>query len=116
MNKKFIEDFYKLFNFNAHFDDTNNPFKQFAGWLTSMNPYEFAAISAFLGLLISTGLTVPEQNSIGNWFEAVGQIILTINAQANVIKLDLSEQNTLSMEKLEKEITILKEMFQKNNQ
>ena len=37
-----------------------------------------------MGLLIAKGLTVPEQNSVGNWLESVGQIILTINAQASI--------------------------------
>jgi hypothetical protein len=116
LNKKLIEEFYKLFDFNAHSNDTTNPFKNFAGWLTSMNPYEFATISTVLGLLISTGLTVPEQNSIGNWFEAIGQIILTINAQANVIDKDFSSKSTPSIQTLVKEIDEIKEFLKQHYQ
>ena len=111
MNKQFIEDFYKLFNFNDHSSD-NNPFKNLAGKLTSINPYEFAALSAIIGLLISSGLTVPEQNSIGNWFEALGQIILTINAQASLINQNQSNER---ISNLENEINILKEFLLKKS-
>ena len=81
-----------------------------------MNPYEFATISTILGLLISTGLTVPEQNSIGNWFEAIGQIILTINAQANVIDKDFSSKTTPSIQTLVKEIDEIKEFLKQHYQ
>lgn len=72
------------FNYNPHHECGESPFKDFARWLTSLNPYEYSALSAVVGLIIAKGLTVPEQNSIGNWLESVGQIILTVNAQASI--------------------------------
>ncbi len=72
------------FNYNAHNNEGESPFKDFAKFITSLNPYEYAALSAIIGIIIAKGLTVPEQNSIGNWLESVGQIILTINAQASI--------------------------------
>ena len=72
------------FNFNPHHEWGESPLKDFARWLTSLDPYEFSALSAVVGLILSKGLTVPEQNSVGNWLESVGQIILTVNAQASI--------------------------------
>ncbi|MBQ8293444.1 MAG: hypothetical protein IJX78_06585 [Bacilli bacterium] len=72
------------YNYNPHSEVGESPFKDFARWLTSLDPYEYSALSAVIGLIIAKGLTVPEQNSIGNWLESVGQIILTVNAQASI--------------------------------
>ena len=56
-------------------------------------------------------LTVSEQNSIGNWFELVGQIILTFNAQGSN-QLPPSPKQYCDLEKLvyklNNEINILK--------
>ena len=72
------------FNYNPHHETGESPFKDFARWLTSLDPYEYSALSAVVGLILAKGLTVPEQNSVGNWLESVGQIILTVNAQASI--------------------------------
>ncbi len=63
-----------------------NPFEQeeiknFASWILTLSPFEFTTLATITGYLLSLSLTTAEQNSIGNWFELVGQIILTFNAQ-----------------------------------
>ena len=57
--------------------------KDFASWILKLSPLEFTTLGTIIGYLISSVLTVQEQNSVGNWFELVGQIILTFNAQGS---------------------------------
>lgn len=59
----------------------NQDYKTFSNWLFSLNAYEFTAIATLAGFIISPTLTINEQNSLGNFFELLGQVILTINAQ-----------------------------------
>ena len=58
--------------------------KDFGKWISELTPLEFTTIGTIIGYLISSVLTVQEQNSVGNWFELVGQIILTFNAQESL--------------------------------
>ncbi|MDD3392908.1 MAG: hypothetical protein PHE54_05150 [Bacilli bacterium] len=68
---------------------TSNPYDDFieqdfcalSEWLFSLNAYEFSLIATIIGFSISPTLTVNQQNSLGNFFELLGQVILTINAQ-----------------------------------
>lgn len=60
-------------------------FSSFSDWLFSLSAYEFTIMGAALGLIIAKPLTINQQNSLGNFFELVGQIILTINAQAGTL-------------------------------
>lgn len=63
-----------------------NDFVSLSDWLFSLNPYEFTMISTLIGFIISPQLNLNEQNSLGNFFELLGQVILTINAQASTIE------------------------------
>lgn len=56
--------------------------KNFASWILSLTPLEFTNLATITGYIIAMSLTTIEQNSIGNWLEMVGQIILTFNSQA----------------------------------
>lgn len=49
----------------------------------TLSPLEFTTLGVILGYLLSCNLTIDQQNSLGNWFELVGQIILTFNAQGS---------------------------------
>lgn len=64
----------------------NQDFGSFSDWLFSLNAYQFTLIATIAGFLIAPTLTVNEQNSLGNFFELVGQVILTINAQASTLE------------------------------
>lgn len=56
--------------------------KNFASWILTLSPFEFTTLATITGYIISMSLTTAEQNSVGNWLELVGQIILTFNAQS----------------------------------
>ena len=66
----------------------NQDFAGFSSWLFSLNAYEFSLIATLLGFLISPTLTINQQNSLGNFFELLGQVILTVNAQNTTLSQD----------------------------
>jgi hypothetical protein len=54
-------------------------------FLSSINSYEFTTIAFVIGYLLCDNLTPAEQNSIGNWFMLVGQVLSTNASQQQVI-------------------------------
>lgn len=88
-------------------------FESFSRWLSSLNPYEFTMVGAAIGLAIAPALTVNQQNSLGNFFELVGQVILTINAQKITQQQFKAKQPSIKpfieSNSLEEEILKLKE-------
>lgn len=68
-----------------------NEFITFADWLMTLSPFEFSTIGVITAYIISCNLTINQQNSIGNWLEMVGQIILTFNAQGSGQTFNVSE-------------------------
>lgn len=91
----------------------NNKYKTFASILNSLSPLEFTLIGNIVAWYITLNLTPNEQNSIGNWFEMIGQIMLTYQAQATP-SITLQEFNNLinEVKSLRKDINELKK---KNN-
>lgn len=85
MNNKTINDF------------TNFDFSSLSSFLSKISPTEFGTIGCLVGLMISIPLNSNEQNSIGNFFELIGQVILTIQAQQS-----FSTPEVASLEELEK--------------
>ena len=54
-------------------------------FLKNINANEFTTIGFVIGLLLCDNLTPAEQNSIGNWFMLVGQVLATNASQQQVI-------------------------------
>lgn len=59
----------------------NQDFNLLSKWLSSVNSYEFALYGVIAAFLIAPTLNANEQNSLGNWLEEIGQVLLTISAQ-----------------------------------
>lgn len=59
----------------------NDEIKNYANFLNHLSPNELGIIAALSGLFLAQGLTSNEQNAIGNFLEAIGQIIQCIGAQ-----------------------------------
>lgn len=57
------------------------------------DPNTFAFIGAIAGAIISNEFNIYELNSLGNWFELLGQYLLTYVAQAQLIKYRTNPQN-----------------------
>ena len=96
----------------------NNNFKSFINqdflglskWLDSLNAYEFSLIGVIAAYIISISLNTNEQNSIGNFLEEVGQILLTISAQ----NMNLNNSQNIKIEEIMNEIEKLKMEIYKN--
>ena len=58
--------------------------KNLTSIILKLSPFEFVTLGTIVGYILSVNLTINEQNSLGNWFELVGQIILTFNAQGSI--------------------------------
>lgn len=84
-------------------------FKSLSKWLFTLDPYEFTLVSTIIGFIISPSLTINEQNSLGNFFELLGQIILTINAQATTLNSKKNVNIYNEIEELKNEIRNLKD-------
>lgn len=68
------------------FDEfTNINYKQISSILKNLSPLEFTSIGCLIGLIISVPLTSDELNSLGNFFELVGQVMLTYQAQMETL-------------------------------
>lgn len=72
--------------------ENSNELKSFINWLMNLSPLEFTTLAVITGYYLSCNLTVDEQNSIGNWFELLGQIILTFNAQGSSQQFSLTKK------------------------
>lgn len=90
----------------------NQDFKNLASWIYSLNGYEFTLIATLVSFLISPQLSINEQNSLGNFFEQMGQTLLTIAAQNQTVKHKRKQISTMSNEHIDdlrKEIHRIKE-------
>ncbi len=95
-------------------NDNYNDFKEtiicFSNWLNSIPPYEYSLYGTILAYIIAPLLSTNAQNALGNWFEQVGQIILTISAQASATPTSDEYNNLLQeIDNLKEEIKRLKE-------
>lgn len=97
-------------------DFLNTDFSALSKFLTNISPLEFASIGCLVGLLISVPLNSDEQNSIGNFFELVGQVILTVQAQStfNSSSPTTSEFNAFK-EDTEAKLNYLLKQIKKSN-
>ena len=103
----------KAFKGNEEFEKfVSQDFNDIAKWLNSLNAYEFTLIATGVGIIIAKGLTINQQNSVGNFFEQIGQTLLTIGAQNQTVKHDKRRKPGIkkSMDKsLKEEVQELKE-------
>ena len=82
-------------------------FKNFSEWLFSLSSLDFVVIGTLAGVLIAKNLTINEQNTIGNFFELIGQVLLTINAQEYTLNSNRTNPNNISIEELNQKIEYL---------
>ncbi len=66
---------------NTYKEFCNQDYKSLSDLLFSLDPYTFTLLGTTLGFGIATTLTVNQQNSLGNFFSLIGQILQTLNAQ-----------------------------------
>lgn len=74
-----------------------NPLLNLNKILLTLNPYEFNALAVILGYIFSEGLDYNELQSMGNFFESIGQTLLTIGQQCQTLndKIDSYDYSDL---------------------
>ena len=93
-------------NMDSQFDFSrfkNMSCNNFISYLLSLSPNELSILGSLLGLFLSQGIDPNMQNSLGNFFELVGQMLLTISSQ-NI----LLQPNYPSRFELQQQINYLK--------
>lgn len=98
--------------YDAYRNFMNQDFSSLADWIYSLNGYEFTLIATIISFLIAPSLSINQQNSLGNFFEQMGQTLLTIAAQNQTVKHKAKQVSTMSnnkVEDIEKEIRRIKE-------
>ncbi len=55
----------------------------------NLSPYEFTLVGNIVAYIIALSLTNAQQNSLGNLFELIAQVLLTIQAQANTTDVNI---------------------------
>ena len=80
---------------NAYNDFINQDFSTLAKWIYNFNGYEFTLVATLIAFLIAPGMSINEQNALGNFFEQMGQTLLTIAAQNQTIKHKKKQISTL---------------------
>ena len=84
----------------------------FGDFIDNLSPYDFTILGTFIGFLFSFGLNPGQQNSLGNWFELIGQVLLTISAKSSATISNQEYENLLNdVEKLK---TDLKKYYKDN--
>ena len=94
---------------NNNYEEFKEAVKSFSNWLDSIPPYEYSLTGVIIAYIIAPNLTNNAQNAFGNWLELVGQIILTISAQARATpETDQYNRLLADVENLKAEIERLK--------
>jgi hypothetical protein len=62
-------------------------------FFNKIDPPTFSFTAVLIGAILVGDLDVNEQNAIGNWFELVGQYILTNAAQQQVLESQIEKSN-----------------------
>ena len=99
---------------NTEFDELKETITALSKWLDSIPPYEYSLYATIIAYIISSFLTTTNEergalNALGNWFEQLGQIMLTIAAQQSASPTQ-EEYEALKNEvrKLRREVNELK--------
>lgn len=67
--------------------------KKYASFLDNLSPNELGILASLIGLTLSQSLDYNEQNALGNFLEAIGQIIQCIGAQGQNLE---SKRNNIN--------------------
>lgn len=81
----------------------NNELQKLINSILYMNTFEFTLLAIVLAYLISDKLTINQQASVGNFFELLGQVLLSINAQ----NVTLNQHSYANKEDLNEAVRIL---------
>lgn len=94
---------------------TKNPITNLSKLLLTLNPFEFATLAYVLGILLSEGLDPNELNSLGNFYNLLGETMQTIGTQGQNIGANDQYQTNVafSIDTLKNKIENLEEIINK---
>ncbi len=69
---------------------SKNPLIKLNDIILSLNPFELTTLAFIIGIILADGLDYNKQQSLGNFYEQIGQTMLTIGAQGQ--NLDQSDE------------------------
>ena len=90
-----------LENFNK--DDI----KYFSSMINKLSPLEFISYGCIISIIITQVIDPNEQNTLGNFLEMIGQILLTSYAQSTVTNPKYINLSLFQGEQLQNQINIL---------
>lgn len=79
--------------------------------LLKLNPWEFNGLAIILSYLFSEGLNYNEQQSLGNFFETIGQSLLTIGQQAQTLDSSVYSDASEILSNIKKKIGNIEEIL-----
>lgn len=62
--------------------NNNDDYNSLVNFISNLSPNEFSITACIFGFLLASPLDKYTQQSMGNFFELVGQVMLTISSQA----------------------------------
>jgi len=80
-----------VFHISSIKQNTNS---HFSSSLLDLSPKQFSLFASVLGISLSNGLTTDQQNTVGNFFQSVGQSMLTLAGQADYLESLQSEDSS----------------------
>lgn len=78
--EEFLKNFSASFNLGNE-NSTEEGCEDIRGGFQDLNPHIFPLTAELVGHVLASNLPFNIQNAIGNWFELLGQVILTFNSQ-----------------------------------
>ena len=92
------------FDFNSF---KNTSISSFIDQLLTLNGTELSVLACLLGYSLTINTTINQQSALGNFFELLGQFILTSSSQS----YNLKSQTSTSNDDLQAQINELYKMF-----
>ena len=89
-------------------ENKDSTFINFANLISTLSPIEFTTLGVIAGYVLTISLDIQTQNSLGNWFELVGQILLTASAQGSATLTNEEYNKLVSDVELLKQIVLKK--------
>lgn len=68
-------------------EEQEKQIQEIVTYLLTLTPNEVGVLGSAIGIIICQGLTPSQQNTIGNFFELIGQVVLAIGAQGQYVNI-----------------------------
>ena len=85
----------------------SNKIKNFSSTLNQLSPTEFVSLGSITAIILIQYINPNEQNTLGNFLEMIGQILLTSYAQSTVVDPKYINLSLTQGEALQKQIDYL---------